>query len=126
MARFGVRLENDPTLSPQDYQELSAQAENNGFEAVWVPEGGGRDFGVVVEQDLGYIAAIGNLGDSAAAAIQRLVNGQIVRPQILGPEQGEDRQVARRGWLPDGQIRQSLFNDVHVALLPGAGGAGPL
>ena len=24
MARFGVRLENDPTLSPQDYQELSA------------------------------------------------------------------------------------------------------
>ena len=43
MARFGVRLENDPTLSPQDYQELSAQAEKNGFEAVWVPEGGGRD-----------------------------------------------------------------------------------
>jgi len=43
MARFGVRLENDPTLSPQDYQELGAQAEKNGFEAVWVPEGGGRD-----------------------------------------------------------------------------------
>ena len=43
MARFGVRLENDPTLSPQDYQELGAQAERNGFEAVWVPEGGGRD-----------------------------------------------------------------------------------
>ncbi|HCL24845.1 MAG TPA: hypothetical protein DHW65_00665 [Dehalococcoidia bacterium] len=43
MARFGVRLENDPNLSPQDYQELSAQAEKNGFEAVWVPEGGGRD-----------------------------------------------------------------------------------
>ncbi len=43
MARFGVRLENDPTLTPQDYQELGAQAERNGFEAVWVPEGGGRD-----------------------------------------------------------------------------------
>lgn len=43
MARFGVRLENDPTLTPQDYQELAAQAERNGFEAVWVPEGGGRD-----------------------------------------------------------------------------------
>jgi probable F420-dependent oxidoreductase len=36
-------LENDPNLSPQDYQELSSQAEKNGFEAVWVPEGGGRD-----------------------------------------------------------------------------------
>jgi probable F420-dependent oxidoreductase len=43
MARYGVRLENDPNLSPQDYQELSSQAEKNGFEAVWVPEGGGRD-----------------------------------------------------------------------------------
>ena len=43
MARFGVRLENDPNLSPQDYQELSAQAEKNGFESIWVPEGGGRD-----------------------------------------------------------------------------------
>ena len=43
MARYGVRLENDPTLTPQDYQELGAQAERNGFEAVWVPEGGGRD-----------------------------------------------------------------------------------
>ena len=43
MARFGVRLENDPTLTPQDYQELGAQAERNGFEAVWVPGGGGRD-----------------------------------------------------------------------------------
>ena len=43
MDRFGVRLENDPTLIPQDYQELSAQAERNGFEAVWVLEGGGRD-----------------------------------------------------------------------------------
>ena len=43
MARYGVRLENDPNLSPQDYQALSTQAEKNGFEAVWVPEGGGRD-----------------------------------------------------------------------------------
>ena len=43
MARYGVRLENDPNLSPRDYQELSAQAEKNGFESVWVPEGGGRD-----------------------------------------------------------------------------------
>jgi len=43
MPRYGVRLENDPTLTPQDYQELGAQAERNGFEAVWVPEGGGRD-----------------------------------------------------------------------------------
>ena len=43
MARYGVRLENDPNLSPQDYQELSSQAEKNGFEAVWVPEGSGRD-----------------------------------------------------------------------------------
>ncbi len=43
MARFGVRLENDPNLTPQDYQELAAQAEANGFDAVWVPEGGGRD-----------------------------------------------------------------------------------
>ena len=43
MARFGVRLENDPNLSPQDYQELACQAEANGFDVVWVPEGGGRD-----------------------------------------------------------------------------------
>ncbi len=43
MARYGVRLENDPNLSPQDYQVLASRAEKNGFEAVWVPEGGGRD-----------------------------------------------------------------------------------
>lgn len=43
MARYGVRLENDPALTTQDYQEMGAQAERNGFEAVWVPEGGGRD-----------------------------------------------------------------------------------
>ena len=43
MARFGVRLENDPNLSPQDYQELASKAEANGFDVVWVPEGGGRD-----------------------------------------------------------------------------------
>ena len=43
MERYGVRLENDPNLSPKDYQELSSQAEKGGFEAVWVPEGGGRD-----------------------------------------------------------------------------------
>ena len=43
MARFGVRLENDPNLSPQDYQELASKAEANGFDLVWVPEGCGRD-----------------------------------------------------------------------------------
>ena len=39
MARFGVRLENEPNLSPQDYQELAHQAETNGFDVVWVTEG---------------------------------------------------------------------------------------
>ena len=43
MPRLGVRLENNPALSPQDYQELAAQAEERGYETVWVPEGGGRD-----------------------------------------------------------------------------------
>ena len=43
MARYGVRFENDPTLTPQDYQELGIQAEALGYETVWVPEGGGRD-----------------------------------------------------------------------------------
>ena len=43
MARYGVRFENDPTLTPQDYQELGALAESLGYETVWVPEGGGRD-----------------------------------------------------------------------------------
>ena len=43
MARYGVRFENDPTLTPQDYQELGMQAEALGYETVWVPEGGGRD-----------------------------------------------------------------------------------
>lgn len=43
MPRLGVRLENNPALSPQDYQELAVQAEERGYETVWVPEGGGRD-----------------------------------------------------------------------------------
>ena len=43
MARYGVRFENDPTLTPGDYQELAIQAEERGYEMVWVPEGGGRD-----------------------------------------------------------------------------------
>ncbi len=43
MPQYGVRLENDPSLSPQDYQELGKLAEDLGYETVWVPEGGGRD-----------------------------------------------------------------------------------
>ncbi len=43
MARYGVRFENDPSLTPQDFQELARLAEDRGYEMVWVPEGGGRD-----------------------------------------------------------------------------------
>lgn len=43
MARYGVRLENDPRLTPKDYQELARQAEEKGYETVWMPEGAGRD-----------------------------------------------------------------------------------
>ncbi len=43
MARYGVRFENDPSLTPQDLQELGKLAEDRGYETVWVPEGGGRD-----------------------------------------------------------------------------------
>ena len=43
MPRYGVRFENDPTLTPQNYQELGVLAESLGYETVWVPEGGGRD-----------------------------------------------------------------------------------
>ena len=43
MARYGVRFENDPSLTPQDFQELGRLAEDLGYETVWVPEGGGRD-----------------------------------------------------------------------------------
>ena len=43
MARIGVRLENDPQLSPQDFREMATLAESRGYEMVWVPEGAGRD-----------------------------------------------------------------------------------
>ncbi len=43
MARFGVRLENDPQLTPADSVELARLAESRGYEMVWVPEGSGRD-----------------------------------------------------------------------------------
>ena len=44
MARIGLRLQNDPNLPPQDFVELATQAEQQGFEVVWVSEGsGGRD-----------------------------------------------------------------------------------
>ena len=43
MARFGVRLENDPQLTPQDSLELASLAEERDYQVVWVPEGGGRD-----------------------------------------------------------------------------------
>lgn len=43
MARFGVRLENDPQLTPSDSVDLAQLAESRGYEMVWVPEGSGRD-----------------------------------------------------------------------------------
>ena len=43
MPRYGVRFENDPSLTPQDLQELGQLAERLGYETVWAPEGGGRD-----------------------------------------------------------------------------------
>ena len=43
MTRYGVRFENDPSLTPQDLQELGVLAEELGYETVWAPEGGGRD-----------------------------------------------------------------------------------
>ena len=43
MARYGVRFENDPSLTLQDLQELGQLAEELGYETVWAPEGGGRD-----------------------------------------------------------------------------------
>lgn len=43
MARFGVRLENDPQLTPADSVDLAQLAESRGYEMVWVPEGSGRD-----------------------------------------------------------------------------------
>ena len=43
MARYGVRLETDPRLTPQDCQELARRAEDLGYESVWLPEGHSRD-----------------------------------------------------------------------------------
>ena len=43
MPRYGVRFENDPSLTPQDLQELGMLAEELGYDTVWAPEGGGRD-----------------------------------------------------------------------------------
>jgi 5,10-methylenetetrahydromethanopterin reductase len=43
MARIAIRLENDPQLKPEDYHELATLAESCNYEAVWVPEGAGRD-----------------------------------------------------------------------------------
>ena len=43
MARYGVRFENDPSFTPQNFQELARLAEDKGYEIVWLPEGGGRD-----------------------------------------------------------------------------------
>ena len=43
MPRYGVRFENDPSLTPQDLQELGQLAERLGYETVWAPEGAGRD-----------------------------------------------------------------------------------
>ncbi len=43
MPRFGLRIENDPRLSPQELRDLVTLAEERGYEVLWVPEGGGRD-----------------------------------------------------------------------------------
>ena len=43
MSRIGIRVENDPRLSLADLLEIAVAAEAAGVEAVWVPEGGGRD-----------------------------------------------------------------------------------
>lgn len=43
MARLGVRLDPIPQLEPTAMLDLACVAEQRGYEAVWVPEGGGRD-----------------------------------------------------------------------------------
>ena len=43
MGRLGVRLDPIPQLDPQSMLDLALLAEERGYEAVWVPEGGGRD-----------------------------------------------------------------------------------
>lgn len=43
MTRYGVRLETDPRLTPQDCRELALRAEGLGYESVWLPEGRSRD-----------------------------------------------------------------------------------
>ena len=43
MNRYGVRLETDPRLTPQDCQALAHRAEDLGYESVWLPEGRSRD-----------------------------------------------------------------------------------
>ncbi len=43
MARYGVRLETDPRLSPEDCRQLAVRAEERGYESVWLPEGRSRD-----------------------------------------------------------------------------------
>ena len=43
MSRYGVRLETDPRLTPQDCQALARRAEDLGYESVWLPEGRSRD-----------------------------------------------------------------------------------
>ncbi len=43
MARLSLRVGNDPQLSPQDYLELARQAEEGGYESLWMTEGAGRD-----------------------------------------------------------------------------------
>ncbi|PKB82595.1 MAG: hypothetical protein BZY88_03945 [SAR202 cluster bacterium Io17-Chloro-G9] len=43
MSFLGVRLGNEPQLSPADFQNLGALAEDLGYGEIWMTEGAGRD-----------------------------------------------------------------------------------
>ena len=43
MARLDIRLELGPQMSSQEHRELASLAEDLGYDALWVPEGAGRD-----------------------------------------------------------------------------------
>jgi len=52
--RIGLRIENDPRLSMDDITEIVINAENAGFESIWIPEGGGYDSISLI----GYLSSI--------------------------------------------------------------------
>ncbi len=125
MARFGVRFDNNAKFTTGDYSALASLAESRGYEAVWMPEGGGG-YDVVSQltamagntQNIGLATGILPIFSRtplaiamAAAGLSAVSNGRF----ILGLGTGHRPSVEGRDGVPFKNPMARLRETIQIA-----------